>query len=101
MADSGYSYDSLVASLSAIGASSGAFVSLSVTGQDEKVLPLVDYGDFSQHVFFSDAVRKFNTSYNHILANYPIGASGSDVSSICAANIFMVDDFKRKKSSNS
>ena len=90
MADSGFSYDSLVASLSAIGASSGAFISLSVTGQDERVLPLIDYGDFSQHVFFSDAVRKFNTSYNYILANYPIGASGTDVSSLCAENIFKV-----------
>ena len=96
MADSGFSYDSLVASLSAIGASSGAFISLSVTGQDERVLPLIDYGDFSQHVFFSDAVRKFNTSYNYILANYPIGASGTDVSSLCAENIFKVDDFKKK-----
>ena len=69
MADSGYSYDSLVASLSAIGASSGALISLSVTGEDEKVRPLIDYGDFSQHIFFSDAVRKFNTSYNYILDN--------------------------------
>ena len=96
MADSGYSYDSLVTSLSAVGASSGALISLSVTGQEEKVLPLVDYGDFSQHVFFSDAVRKFNTSYEHILANYPIGASGSDVSSLCGENIYKVDDFKKK-----
>ena len=95
MADSGFSYDSLVASLSAVGASSGALISLSVTGQDERVLPLVDYGDFSQHIFFGDAVRKFNTSYEHILRYYPIGASGSDVSSLCAENIYKVDDFKK------
>ena len=95
MADVGYSYNSLVASLSAIGASSGALISLSVTGKDEKVLPLIDYGDFSQHIFFSDAVRKFNTSYDYILANYPIGASGNDTSSLCAENIFKVDDFKK------
>ena len=95
MADSGFSYDSLVASLSAVGASSGALISLSVTGQDERVLPLIDYGDFSQHIFFGDAVRKFNTSYEHILKYYPIGASGSDVSSLCAENIYKVDDFKK------
>ena len=95
MADSGFSYDSLVASLSAVGASSGALISLSVTGQDERVLPLVDYGDFSQHIFFGDAVRKFNTSYEHILKYYPIGASGSDVSSLCAENIYKVDEFKK------
>ena len=64
MADAGYSYDTLVASLSAIGAASGALISLSVTGRENKVVPLVDYGDFSQHVFFTDAVRLFNTSFN-------------------------------------
>ena len=62
MADSGFSYETLVASLSAIGTASGALISLSVTGKDSKVIPLVDYGDFSQHIFFSDAIRKFNTS---------------------------------------
>ena len=91
MADVGYSYDTLVASLSAIGTSSGALISLSVTGKDDKVRPLVDYGDFSQHIFLSDAVRKFNTSFNRIVNEYPIGASGTDVSSFCAENIFKVD----------
>ena len=92
----GYSYDTLVASLSAIGASSGAFISRSVTGKDSKVMPLVDYGDFSQHVFFGDAVRKFNTSLTRIIAEYPIGISGTDISSLCAENIFKVDEFKKK-----
>ena len=96
MADVGYSYDTLVASLSAIGTSSGALISLSVTGKDDKVRPLVDYGDFSQHIFLSDAVRKFNTSFNRIVNEYPIGASGTDVSSLCAENIFKVDEFKKK-----
>ena len=59
----GYSYDTLVASLSAIGSSSGALISLSVTGKDSKVLPLVNYGDFSQHIFFGDAVFKIDTSF--------------------------------------
>ena len=58
MADSGFSYETLVASLSAFGTSSGALISLSVTGKDNKVRPLVDYGDFSQHVFFGDADKK-------------------------------------------
>ena len=34
MADVGYSYDSLVASLSAIGTSSGELISLSITGKE-------------------------------------------------------------------
>ena len=63
----GYSYDALVASLSAVGTTSGALISLSVTGKDSKVIPLVDYGDFSQHIFFSDAIRKFNTSFTKII----------------------------------
>ena len=96
MADSGFSYDTLVASLSAVGSSSGALISLSLTGRDSKVIPLVDYGDFSQHVFFTDAVRLFNTSFNRIVNEYPIGASGTDVSSLCAENIFKVDEFKKK-----
>ena len=96
MADSGYSYDTLVASLSAVGTASGELISLSITGKDNKVIPLVDYGDFSQHVFFSDAVRLFNTSYTRIVNEYPIGISGTDVSSLCAENIFKVDEFKKK-----
>ena len=96
MADSGFSYDTLVASLSAIGSASGALISLSITGKDDKVRPLVDYGDFSQHIFLSDAVRKFNTSLAYIKDKYPIGLSGGDVSSLCAENIFKVDEFKKK-----
>ena len=96
MADSGFSYDTLVASLSALGTSSGTLISLSVTGKDSGVMPLVDYGDFSQHVFFSDAIRKFNTSLTNIIAAYPIGISGTDVSSLSAANIYEVDEFRKK-----
>ena len=96
MADSGYSYDTLVASLSALGTTSGALISLSVTGKDSEIIPLVDYGDFSQHVFFSDAIRKFNTSLTNIIAAYPIGISGTDISSLSAENIYKVDDFKKK-----
>ena len=58
MADSGFSYDTLVASLSAFGTSSGALISLSVTGDENKVIPLVNYGDFSQHVFFWRRCKK-------------------------------------------
>ena len=96
MADSGYSYDTLVASLSALGTTSGSLVSLSLTGNESKVLPLVNYGDFSQHVFFGDAIRKFRTSYDRIVGEYPIGASGTDTASLCAENIFKVDEFKKK-----
>ena len=68
MADSGFSYETLVASLSAIGSASGALISRSVTGKDSKVMPLVDYGDFSQHIFFGNAVRRFNTSSERIIS---------------------------------
>ena len=96
MADVGFSYDTLVASLSAFGTSSGELISLSVTGKDSKVIPLVDYGDFSKHIFFTDAVKKFQTSLTRIISEYPIGISGTDVSSLCAENIFKVDEFKKK-----
>ena len=96
MADAGYSYDTLVASLSALGTTSGALISLSVTGKDSKVRPLVDYGDFSQHIFFTDAIKKFQTSLDRILNEYPIGISGTDTASLCAENIFKVDEFKKK-----
>ena len=96
MADSGYSYDTLVASLSALGTTSGELISLSVSGKDSKVIPLVDYGDFSQHIFFTDALRKFDTSRERIINEYPIGASGTDTDSLCAENIFKVDEFKKK-----
>ena len=96
MADSGFSYETLVASLSALGTASGALISLSVTGDKNKVIPLVDYGDFSQHIFFGDAVRKFNTSLTRIISEYPIGISGTDVSSLSAENIFKVDEFKKE-----
>ena len=98
MADSGYSYDTLVTSLSAVGSASGALISLSLTGKDNKVIPLVDYGDFSQHIFFTDAVRLLNTSLDRIIGEYPIGASGTDTDSLCAENIFKVDEFKKKSS---
>ncbi len=98
MADSGYSYDTLVTSLSAVGSASGALISLSLTGKDNKVIPLIDYGDFSQHIFFTDAVRLFNTSLDRIIGEYPIGASGTDTDSLCAENIFKVDEFKKKSS---
>ena len=96
MAYSGFSYDTLVASLSALGTTSGELISLSVTSKDSEITPLVDYGDFSQHVFFSDAIRKFNAALTNIIATYPIGISGSDVSSLSAANIYEVDEFRKK-----
>ena len=96
MADLGYSYDTLVASLSAIGSASSDFIGLSVTGKKDRVIPLIDYGDFSQHIFFSNAIRKFNTSLDRIINDYPIGASGTDTSSLCAENIFKVDEFKKQ-----
>ena len=96
MPDTGYSYDTLVASLSAVGSSSGSLISLSVTGKDSKVIPLVDYGDFSQHIFFGNAVKRFNTSFDRIIGEYPIGASATDTASLCAENIFKVDEFKKK-----
>ena len=96
MADLGYSYETLVASLSAVGSASSDFIGLSVTGKKDRVIPLINYGDFSQHIFFSNAIRKFNTSLDRIINDYPIGASGTDTSSLCAENIYKVDEFKKK-----
>ena len=58
MAD-GFTFESLVASLSGLGSSSGTLVDLSITGAKARVLPLVDYDDYSQHIFFGNALRRF------------------------------------------
>ena len=45
MAD-GFTFESLVASLSGLGSSSGTLVDLSITGAKSRVIPLVDYNDY-------------------------------------------------------
>jgi len=93
--DAGFSFDTLVSSLSSMGAASGNFAVHSVTGAHTKVLPLVDYSDFSKHVYFGDAVRKFNVALTGIIQNYPIGLNGFTTASLCAANIYAADNFRK------
>ena len=47
-------------------------------------------------VGYNCAIRKFNAALTNIIATYPIGISGSDVSSLSAANIYEVDEFRKK-----
>ena len=75
MAD-GITFDSLVASLSGLGSTSGQLADISATGRSARVLPLVDYNDFSQHIFFGNAIRRFDSVRKKIINEYPIGLSG-------------------------
>lgn len=74
MAD-GFTFDSLVSSLSGLGTASGNLIDLSITGAKSRVLPLVDYDDYSQHIFFGNALRRFLTCRKEIIDKYPIGLS--------------------------
>ena len=101
MAD-GFTFDSLVASLSGLGSSSGTLVDLSITGAKSRVLPLVDYDDYSQHIFFGNALRRFLSVRKEIIDKYPIGLSGLSADSVLLnANvgpkaIFEVDKFRKE-----
>ena len=101
MAD-GFTFESLVASLSGLGSSSGTLVDLSLTGDKARVLPLVDYNDYSQHIFFGNALRRFLSVRKEIIDKYPIGLSGLSADSVLLnANvgpkaIFEVDKFRKE-----
>ena len=101
MAD-GFTFESLVASLSGLGSSSGTLVDLSITGAKSRVLPLVDYNDYSQHIFFGNALRRFLSVRKEIIDKYPIGLSGLSADSVLLnANvgpkaIFEVDKFRKE-----
>lgn len=91
MAD-GYTYDVLINSLSAF-SSSSELVDITLTGESQVIRPKINYGIFSKHSFFGDAVRRFNVGKSRILEEYPIGRFNSDVLSLCAVNIYAVDKF--------
>ena len=73
-----------------------------MTGRTARVIPLVNYNDFSNHIFFGNAIRRFRISDKHIRDNYPIGLSGLSASNILQnalvgpKAIFEVDEFRKK-----
>jgi hypothetical protein len=96
MAD-GFSIESLIDSLSGFGSGSGDLANLSLTSDQEQVRPLIDFGEFSRHIFFGDALRRFRVSLRRIEQEYPIGSSAEPaVASLCAENIYRVDSFKKQ-----
>tara|TARA_R110002051_G_scaffold193094_1_gene261531 strand:+ start:4434 stop:7766 length:3333 start_codon:yes stop_codon:yes gene_type:complete len=96
MAD-GFSIDSLIQSLSGYGSGSGDLANLSLTSAQEQVRPLIDFGTFSNHIFFGDALRRYRVSLRRIEQEYPIGSSAEPaVASLCAENIYRVDKFKKE-----
>jgi hypothetical protein len=96
MAD-GFSIESLIDSLSGFGSASSDLATLSLTADQEQVRPLLDFGEFSRHIFFGDALRRFRVSLRRVEQEYPIGSSAEpDVSSLCAENIYKVDKFKKQ-----
>jgi len=98
MPDAGFSFNSLIESLSAIGSASSNLADLALTGAQTKVRPRIDYGLFSKHVFFGNAVRKFRNSLKRIEDSYPVGLSAGDVASLCAENVYKVDQWKKESS---
>ena len=52
MAD-GITFSSLLESVSGLGSNSGNLADTSMTGRTARVLPLINYNDFSKHVFFT------------------------------------------------
>ena len=102
MAD-GITFDSLIASVSGLGAASGQLADISATGRSSRVLPLVDYNDFSQHIFFGNAVRKFDSVRKKIIDEYPIGLSGLSAGAELISSpavgikaVFEVDKFRKE-----
>ena len=101
MAANGITFDSLIASISGLGSASGQLADISATGSKARVIPLVNYNDFSQHVFFGNAIRKFEAVRKKIIDEYPIGLSGLSAGSelIGVAGIkavFEVDKFRKE-----
>ena len=98
----GFTFDSLIQSLSAAGSLSANLADLSSTGSHSKTRPLVNYADFSKHVFFGNALDKFNNSMTRIVQHYPIGLSGLSsnnsvlgTAAVGQKAIYEVDKFKQ------
>ena len=102
MAD-GFTFNSLIESLSAMGSASSNLADLSATGKGARVRPLVDYNDFSQHIFFGNAIRRFDISRKEIIHKYPIGLSGLSADNVLQNGvvgpkaIFEVDKFRKEQ----
>ena len=101
MAD-GITFDSLISSLSGLGSTSGQLADISATGRSSRVLPLVDYNDFSQHIFFGNAIRRFDSVRKYIIDKYPIGLSGLSAgtelqtAAVGIKAIYEVDKFRKE-----
>ena len=99
----GFTFDSLIQSLSAADSLSANLADISSTGSHSKVRPLVDYSDFSKHVFFGNALEKFNNAVTRIVSEYPIGLSGLSsnnsvlgTAAVGQKAIYEVDQFKQE-----
>ena len=99
----GFTFNSLIESLSAAGSLSSNLADLSSTGSHSKTRPLINYADFSKHVFFGNALDKFNNALTRIRQQYPVGLSGlssnNEVLGTAAVGqkaIFEVDKFKKE-----
>ena len=99
----GFTFDSLIQSLSAADSLSANLADISSTGSHSKVMPLVDYSDFSKHVFFGNALEKFNNAVDRIVSEYPIGLSGLSsnnsvlgTAAVGQKAIYKVDQFKQE-----
>jgi len=99
----GFTFDSLIQSLSGADSLSANLADISSTGSHSKVRPLVDYSDFSKHVFFGNALEKFNNAVTRIVSEYPIGLSGLSsnnsvlgTAAVGQKAIYEVDQFKQE-----
>ena len=101
MAD-GITFSSLLSSVSGLGSNSGNLADTSMTGRTARVIPLVNYNDFSNHIFFGNAIRRYRISDKYIRDNYPIGLSGLSASNILQnaavgpKAVFQVEEFRKK-----
>lgn len=92
MADNGFTLDSLLESLSADSTSADLAV-LSLTAKSQQTRPLINYADFSKHMFFGDADKRYEYAIDRILNEYPIGLSGNSVASLNYQDVLNVDKF--------
>jgi len=76
----GFSLEDLLKQFQEAGSISAQLMEESLTGDDSKILPLVNYEDFANHIFFNSAEKRFQASLEKIRTEYPIGASGSSTS---------------------
>jgi len=92
----GLSLNDLTKSLETAGSASGDLVTLSMFGRDSESIPLVDYGDFSNHMIFGDAKRRSRIAIQRMVDDYPIGKKGgfySNTASLSSFNIYEVDKY--------